>query len=154
MAHIHQINVSDGGVPKLPVERAYVATSGVVGDDQADKVHHGGPDQALCLFSLEVIQLLQLEGHTISPGAAGENLTIEGLDWGDMAERQRYRLGSDLLVETTFPATPCSKNAQWFVDGNFRRISDKAYPGSARWYAKVIEPGEISAGDEVELITA
>jgi MOSC domain-containing protein YiiM len=69
MAHVHQINLSKGGVPKLPVDEAVIDESGVVGDVQADRVHHGHPDQALCLYSLEVIQELQREGHPIGPGS-------------------------------------------------------------------------------------
>jgi len=52
MATVHQINTSDGGVPKLPVPTAEVGLRGVVGDRQADTKYHGSPDQALCLYSL------------------------------------------------------------------------------------------------------
>ena len=55
MAHIHQINVSDGGVPKVPVDRAAVALDGMEGDRQADRKHHDGPDQTLCLYPMKVI---------------------------------------------------------------------------------------------------
>ncbi|HKX74242.1 MAG TPA: MOSC domain-containing protein, partial [Acidimicrobiia bacterium] len=78
---IHQINTSPGGVPKAPIASGEVTVNGMVGDGHNDRVHHGGPDAALCLFSLEVIQEMQREGHPIFPGAAGENLTITGLDW-------------------------------------------------------------------------
>ncbi|MFB3051541.1 MAG: MOSC domain-containing protein, partial [Acidimicrobiia bacterium] len=76
MADIHQINVSDGGVPKTSVDHAMINERGVVGDRQEDTVHHGSPDQALCLYSLEVIERFKAEGHPIEPGFAGENLTI------------------------------------------------------------------------------
>jgi MOSC domain-containing protein YiiM len=78
--HIHQISLSGGGVPKLPVNRRG-GPRGVVGDDQADKRHHGHPEQALCVWSLEVIEALRDEGHPIEPGFAGENITVAGLDW-------------------------------------------------------------------------
>lgn len=149
MAHIHQINISNGGVPKLPVDTAYVTVEGMEGDDQSDKKHHGGPRQTLCLYSLEVIELLQLEGHPIAPGSAGENLTLAGMDWGDLAGGDRFQIGDNLLIEITDPATPCSKNAQWFLDGNIRRISHNAHPGFSRWYAKVLNPGEVTTGDPV-----
>jgi MOSC domain-containing protein YiiM len=152
MSHVHQINVSNGGVPKRPIDRAWIGTDGVEGDYQADRKHHGGPDQTLCLFSLEVIEMLQGEGHPIAPGSAGENLTISGLDWAAMAAGQRFRVGDDLVMEVTDTATPCSKNAQWFVDGNFRRMSDSAYRGSSRWYAKVVSPGIVANLDPVVLL--
>ena len=78
---IFQINISDGGVPKLPVGHAVIDFSGAQGDRQRNLKHHGGPDRALCLFSLERILALQQEGHAIVPGATGENLTVVGLDW-------------------------------------------------------------------------
>lgn len=68
MGRVHQINTSNGGVPKLAVDRAVIDESGVASDEHADKVHHGRPDQALCLYSLEVIETLRSEGHSIAPG--------------------------------------------------------------------------------------
>lgn len=152
MSHVHQINVSNGGVPKLPVDMAGVGINGMEGDDQADKKHHGGPRQTLCLYSLEVIESLQAEGHPIAPGYAGENLTLSGVDWSNLGDGDRYRIGADLIIEITDPATPCSKNASWFLNGNFRRMSDTAYPGFSRWYARVIKPGAVAVGDSVEQI--
>lgn len=154
MAHIHQINVSDGGVPKLPVDRAAVHVDGMEGDRQADRKHHGGPDQTLCLYSLEVIEMLQAEGHPIAPGSAGENLTIAGLDWAAGAPGQRYRIGDVPVIEITDVATPCAKNAQWFADGRFSRMSDTRHPGASRWYAKVLTPGIVAAGDPVLLLNS
>lgn len=149
--HVHQINVSPGGVPKKPVEEARISLAGVAGDSQADRVHHGGPDQKVCLFSLEVIETLNGEGHPIFPGAAGENLTIAGLDWKAVRPGQRLRAG-EAVLEITFPATPCAKNAQWFQDGYFNRINERKYPGASRMYARVVTEGTVRTGDAVELI--
>lgn len=152
MAHIHQINVSNGGVPKLPVTKAKVGVDGMVGDDQADKKHHGGPRQTLCLYSLQVIEALRKEGHPIEPGFAGENITLAGVDWPSIRSGDRFRFGTDLVVEITDPATPCSQNAGWFLNGDFTRMSHTRYPGFSRWYAIVIDPGEIATDDPVELL--
>lgn len=81
---VHQINVSPGGVPKLPVPEAEVMLQGLAGDRQRNRRIHGGPRRALCLYSLEVIDLLRAEGHPIAPGTAGENITISGVDWSDL----------------------------------------------------------------------
>ncbi len=148
---IHQISTSGGGVPKLPVGRARLEVGGVVGDAQADLEHHGGPDQDLCLYSLEVIEALRSEGHPITPGAAGENLTLTGLDWSVMRPGVRLRLGSDAVAEVTWPATPCAKNARWFADGDYRRMSEDLHPGWSRWYARVLVPGDVAPGDPVEI---
>ena len=149
VARLHQINVSDGGVPKLPVSRAVVDEKGLVGDRQQDTRHHGGPDQALCLFSLEVIQRLQEEGHPIEAGHAGENLTIEGLDWAEVVPGTRWRVGTRAEIEITGYTSPCHKNAGWFVEGDYTRMLQSRHPGDSRVYARVLAPGPITQGDEV-----
>lgn len=151
MGEVHQINVSKGGVPKLPVETAVVDDSGVVGDEQADLVHHGRPEQALCLFSLEVIERFRDEGHPISPGSAGENVTVSGIDWAEVVPGVRMRIGP-VQVEITDYATPCSKNAQWFTDRTFTRMDPDRHPGESRVYARIIEGGAIATGDAVVLV--
>lgn len=150
MGQIHQINTSKGGVPKLPIEEAVIDESGVVGDDQADKVHHGSPEQALCLYSLEVIEGMRAEGHYITPGAAGENITVSGLDWGRVVPGISMRLGP-VEIEITGYAAPCAKNAQWFSDGGFSRMHAGKHPGEARVYARVVSGGPVRTGDPVEI---
>lgn len=152
MGSIHQINSSQGGVPKLPLASGVVDHAGLVGDVQADTVNHGRPFQALCLFSLEVINKMQKEGHPIAAGSAGENLTISGLDWARLGQGDRLRIGDEILIEITGPATPCVKNAQWFADGDFLRLSESRHPGEARLYASVINGGPVVTGDEVSLV--
>lgn len=153
MAHVHQINVSDGGVPKLPIESVDIGVDGPSTDRHADTKHHGGPDKAVCIYSREVITQLQKEGHPIFPGAAGENLTISGLEWDQIEIGDRLKIGDDLEVEITYPATPCSKNAEWFVDRNFRRMSHDLHPGYSRMYARVIESGTVTTGDPVQKVS-
>lgn len=151
MGRVHQISTSNGGVPKLAIDSAVVDASGVVGDEQADKVHHGSPDQALCLYSLEVIETLRSEGHSIAPGSAGENITVSGLDWQRVVPGSRMKIGP-VEIEITYYATPCAKNAQWFKDRKFNRMHASKHPGEARVYARVLEGGPIATGDPVELL--
>src|SRR5262245_9457623 len=68
---VEAINISRGGVPKLPVFEAFIAEDGLGGDHQNDSYHHGGPDRAVVVYSLDVIRALQREGHPISAGAVG-----------------------------------------------------------------------------------
>lgn len=151
MGQIHQINKSKGGVPKLPVDVAVVNDSGVIGDEQADKVHHGSPEQALCLYSLEVIEQLQAEGHPIEAGSAGENITVSGLDWSEVVPGTRMTIGP-VEIPVTYFATPCAKNARWFMDGRFTRMHSGKHPGESRVYARVVTGGLIRTGDPVELV--
>ena len=145
---VAQLNVSDGGVPKSPVEVADVGHRGLVGDRQAARQHHGRPLQALCLWSWEVIDALRAEGHPIAAGSAGENVTLSGLDWTTIRPGVRLRIG-EVLADVSAYATPCKKNAQWFADGDFNRMLHDRHPGWSRTYAWVREPGRVRTGDEV-----
>jgi MOSC domain-containing protein YiiM len=148
-----QINVSPGGVPKRPVPWARVTRSGLEGDGHRDTEHHGGPDRALCLFSLEQIEALQAEGHPVEPGTLGENLTVAGLDWAQVQPEDVFRLGDEVLVQITRFTSPCVNVRAAFLDGTFSRVSQKRHPGWSRVYARVLVPGEIAAGDRVERLT-
>ncbi len=146
-----QINVNpDGGVPKHRVSSAVVTVGGVAGDKQRLRRFHGGPTRAVSLYSYEHIEALQAEGHAITPGSTGENLTIGGLDWASLRAGTRLRIGQRLRIEITGYAAPCSNIAGSFKDGVFKRISHKVNPGWSRLYARVLEEGSVSEGDLVE----
>jgi hypothetical protein len=143
------LHLGDGGVPKRAVDAVDVDLAGVVGDRQVTRRHHGAPWQALCLWSEEVVAALAAGGHPIGPGAAGENVTIVGLPWGDVTPGTRLALGSVLCEISSF-AVPCRQNAVWFTDRDFDRIHFRHGPVS-RVYATVLEPGRIDVGDAVVL---
>lgn len=149
VAYIHQINASQGGVPKLPLEQGEVTLNGLVGDRQQHTHVHGGPEKALCLYSLERILALQAEGHPIFPGAVGENVTIAGLDWEKVVPGARLRLGEGVLIEVTRYTTPCSEIAGAFLDQQINRILQDKHPGWSRVYARVLQTGTILPGDRV-----
>lgn len=147
MGHVHQVSVSPGGVPKLAVSEGVVTRLGVVGDGHDDMRHHGGPDRALCLFSLEVIERMQSEGHGMAPGHAGENLTVAGIDWATVVPGSRYRIGDGVEIEITSYTKPCATNARWFSDGDFTRMLQTRFPGESRVYARVLTEGTVRPGD-------
>lgn len=152
MARVHQISISNGGVPKTPISGADVTENGVAGDAQRDKVNHGGPERALCLFSLEVIESFRSEGHPIEPGFAGENLTLSGLDWAEVIPGSRLAIGDEVVAEITSYTAPCANNAAWFKNGDFTRMLQRRHPGESRVYARVARPGRVVVGDEVQLL--
>ena len=137
--------LGDGGVPKGAVDAVEVDFGGVVGDRQGNRVHHGRPWQALCLWSSAVIEHLADAGHPIAPGLAGENVTLTGLSWERVRPGVQLRIG-DVLAEVSSYATPCAKNAAWFRDGDFNVMHERNGP-VARVYATVLEPGTITVGD-------
>ncbi|HZH31854.1 MAG TPA: MOSC domain-containing protein [Pyrinomonadaceae bacterium] len=150
--YIYQLNRSDGGAPKLPVEEAQLTETGLSGDRQRYKVFHGGPQRALCLYSLEVIQALQSEGHPIYPGSTGENVTIAGLDWAQLAPGRRLALGDEVVIELTSYASPCRNIRGSFAGGKFKRISQKERAGASRLYARVIRTGRLAVGQTVRVL--
>jgi MOSC domain-containing protein YiiM len=151
---IVQISVSTAGVPKRAVAEARVGRLGLDGDGHRDTEHHGGPDRAVCLFSLEQLQALQAEGHAVTPGALGENVTVEGMDWSEVAPGTRIRLGADVLLEVTKYTSPCLNIRSAFRGGDYARVSQKRHPGWSRVYARVLEEGVVRPGDEVALVVA
>ena len=148
MAHIFQINTSPGGLPKLPTTKAKVSEL-FVGEDGHTYKGHGGPDAAVCLFSVEVITALQAEGHSVFPGALGENLTITGLDWEKMVVGTRLKVGKEVVLEITSFATPCDKLKPYLND--IMAVSQKDRPGWGRPYCKVLQTGTVKIGDEVDI---
>ena len=150
--HVHQINVSDGGVPKRPLLEAKVTKLGVEGDRQRNLKVHGGPERAVCLFSLELIERLQDEGHSIDAGSSGENLTLTGLKWEKLKPGTQLNIGPDVKLEIASYCAPCELNAQWFRDGEISRIFQKTNPGWSRLYARVLAEGIVRPGDAVEIV--
>lgn len=149
--HVHQINVSDGGVPKLPVWEGKVSERGLDGDRQRNLRFHGGSDRAVCLYSLEIIEQLQEEGHPIDAGSSGENLTLSGLEWELMRPGVRLTIGPEIRLEVTSYTTPCIHNRGWFLNEDFSRISQKVNPGWSRVYARVLQGGVVRPGDAVHV---
>jgi MOSC domain-containing protein YiiM len=145
------VNVSGGGVPKSRVNGAQVSRLGLVGDTQDDTIHHGGPDRAVCVYSLERIRSLQAEGHPIDVGTAGENVTVEGLDWDLVVPGTQMRLGDRVLLEVVSFTNPCKTIKASFIDGKFIRIAQKLHPGWSRVYARVLSEGQIHFGDPVQV---
>ncbi len=147
--HVFQISVSNGGVPKLPRAQVEITQYGITGDRQRNMEVHGGAERALCLYSLERIIALQMEGHPIFPGAIGENLTIAGLGWDHFGPGSRFQVGDDVLIEITSYTAPCVNIAGAFINQAIERVAQKQYPGWSRLYAKVIQEGGVKVGDRV-----
>ena len=152
-ARVAQLNVSPGGVPKRPVERAYLGPEGLQGDAHNDRVAHGGPLRALCLYALERIGGLQSEGHPVQPGWLGENLTTSGLDWDAVRPGTRLRIGQ-ALVEITRYTSPCRNIRGSFSDGDYSRVAEPRHPGWSRVYARVLTAGQVAQGDPIEIVAA
>jgi MOSC domain-containing protein YiiM len=144
------LHVSKGGVPKKPISTAHIGFGGLDGDTQNARQHHGRPWQALCIWSVETIDRLRAEGHPISLGAAGENITLAGIDFTEATCGAQLICG-DMIAEFTLTALPCAKNQRWFLGGQFNRMHHAVEPGVSRVYAAVVRPGTVTVGDEITL---
>ena len=137
------------GIDKQPVERAFVGRLGLSGDTIADEMHHGGPDQAVYLYSRADYAWWEAElGVPLAPGTFGENLTVSGLG-EEPRPGDRLRIGGAVL-ELTAPRVPCAVFADRMGERAWvKRFRAAGRPGA---YARVLEEGEVEAGDAVELI--
>lgn len=165
MAHVLSVNVgrprtvSTGtrtvttAIWKSPVAgRLAVRGVNLAGDDQADRSLHGGPDKAVYAYAMEEIRNWQAElGRELGSAPFGENLTTEGLDVSGALVGERWRVGTTLL-EVVQPRLPCFKLGLRMGDPSFvRRFAQASRPGA---YLRIVEEGELGAGDPIEVDAA
>ena len=139
------IQASTSSVPKTSIASGVVNYDGLEGDRQMARTHHGRPWQALCIWSDEVINMHATNGHPITRGSAGENITLSQLDWSKVRPGATLEFGS-VKTQVTGYAIPCKKNARWFSDGDYQRLSHEQGAVS-RVYCLVTQPGEVTIGD-------
>ena len=132
-------------------ERVELDFEGFAGDRVGDPELHGGPDKAVCCFPTEHLARLAEWMHidSLPEGAVGENLSLTGLLETDAHIGDIMRVGSATL-QVSQPRGPCFKlAARWGVTNLPAKLSADCASG---FYFRVLEPGAIAAGDELELI--
>jgi MOSC domain-containing protein YiiM len=142
--------IVETGIWKEPVEgRLAVRGVNIEGDGQADLSVHGGPNKAIYAYAIEETRTWEEElGRQLGPGAFGENLTTEGVDVSGAVLGERWRVGTTLL-EVVQPRLPCFKLGLRMGDPTFVRTFARASrPGA---YLKILEEGELGAGDAIEV---
>lgn len=135
---------------KAPIEgRVTVRGVNVAGDDQADRDVHGGPDKAVYAYAREDSEWWERElGRALEHGNFGENLTISGIDVTAAVVGERWEVGSTVL-EVAQPRIPCWKLGARMADPSFPvHFAAAGRPGA---YLRIIEEGEIGAGDEIRV---
>ncbi len=141
----------DGPVMVTPARAKGLGMVGLAGDRVYDVLNHGGPDQAVYAYAREDLDFWEAElGRPLGNGVFGENLTTEGSDVNGALIGERWRVGPDVILEASCPRIPCGTFQGWLAQaGWIKRFTQAARPGS---YFRVIEPGEIRAGDHIEIV--
>ena len=155
-----QLSTSPGGMPKRPVLQTQVTPLGFIGDGHRNMKVHGGPDKAILIVTMEGIEELKAAGFDLYPGALGENVTTEGLDRRTVRFGQRYRLGSDVIVEITTLRRPCinlepySPYLGHAIYDKQCKAGDATSPlwGLGGFYARISRPGALYPGAPVILL--
>ncbi len=130
--------------------RVVVRGVNVAGDMQSDPRHHGGPEKAVYAYGCADFEWWAEElGRSLEPGAFGENLTVRGIAVSKAVVGERWRVGT-VVLEVAQPRIPCFKLGIRMGDPHFvRRFARAHRPGA---YLRIVEEGELAAGDPVQVI--
>jgi MOSC domain-containing protein YiiM len=156
---ILQVNISPGGLPKRAIPEGFIGSLGIEGDRHAHPQVHGGPRQAILIIASETVEELKERGYPLFYGAMGENLTTRGLAIRDIRIGDQIRAGR-ALIEITKPRGPCSAldvygdNLKAEVYDAKVKARDYTSPrwGMSGFYASVVEPGPVRAGDAISVV--
>jgi MOSC domain-containing protein YiiM len=128
-----------------------VGALGLAGDEQADKVDHGGVDQALYVYAREDLDWwTELLSRELTSGNFGENITTVGIDVSAALIGETWRLGT-AVVQITSPRIPCVTFQSWLDEPHWvKRFAAAGRPGA---YLRILEEGVVQAGDDLEVLS-
>jgi MOSC domain-containing protein YiiM len=145
-------------IDKHPVAgRVRLGETGLDGDEQAEPKHHGTPEKALHHYPFDHYAVWRGEwddrlgaaglARLAACGAFGENISTLGMTEANVCVGDVYRIGA-AIVQISQPRQPCWKlNLRFACDDMSRRVQQTLRTG---WYYRVLEGGEIGAGDRIE----
>jgi MOSC domain-containing protein YiiM len=139
------------GICKRPVAGAvFLSKQGFEGDGVGDRMHHGGKDKAVCVYSLDHYPYWESKlGITMPTAAFGENLSVAGMHENDVCIGDVYRIGT-AEVQVSQPRQPCGTLAARVGRTDFvKMVVDLGRTG---FYYKVLMEGMVQAGDAIALI--
>ncbi len=142
LPRIASINISSGGIPKLPVPAIRLTVAGLEGDGH-NHAKHSTPLQAVCIQDLEKLEELSQNGYVLRPGQSGENLTVENLHVNSLPLGTILELSGGVILEISKVRKPC-----YVMDAIHPRLKTDAL-GRHGMYAKVITEGILSVGEAI-----
>jgi MOSC domain-containing protein YiiM len=143
--------VWESAIVKAPVTGTVaLGKENLLGDRQANRKYHGGPDKAVCVYCAEHYPSWQEElGLDLPFGAFGENFTIAGLTEGDLCCGDVLAVGTALL-QISQPRQPCANiTRRWGRPELPRRMEETGQTG---FYLRAVRTGDIEAGQEMHVV--
>jgi MOSC domain-containing protein YiiM len=155
-----QLSTSTGGAPKKTISEAKIKIPGLEGDHNRCRARKGDPEnlRAVLLYPIEYIEWLKSLGFPVYPGALGENITTQGIDFRQLRFGDKLKVG-EVLLEISKTRTPCNGiggfGGQKLLDTIWEPEA-KHNPSSIKWsysgfFAKVLNESTIKKGDSIEL---
>lgn len=145
MGELLAVNISKGGIPKLPIERGDVTEAGLVGDGQAH-AKHSKLSRALSILDIAEIDWLKSKGYAVGPGALGENLTVRHVIAEDVQIGTRLLFSGGVEIEVTEIRKPCFVLDS--VDITLKEVS----VGRIGWMARVVKTGRLTPGEGITVV--
>lgn len=139
-------------IDKRPVAgRVAIGPFGLAGDENADKAHHGGAEQAVYVYAREDLDWwTERLGRELPDGIFGENVTTAGIDVSAAPIGQTWRMGT-VVVQVTAPRVPCVTFKSWLNEPHWvKRFAAAGRPGA---YLRVLTPGVVQAGDDLTVVS-
>jgi MOSC domain-containing protein YiiM len=147
VALVQSINVSSGGIPKLPLPSCATTAIGLQGDGR-EHSKHATLGRAVSLFDIEIMRQLNTEGYNLVPGAIGENITVEGLAVQELEDGDCLHFSGGVVIELTEARKPC------FVLDPLGVTLKKDIVGRCGYLAKVLTEGTFTIGDTIVVTKA
>jgi len=138
------INISKGGIPKLPVKFVNITEKGLEGDGHNHEKHYR-LNQAVCIQDIEKLEELSAKGYPLSPGASGENLTVRGLSVNSLSIGTVLEFSGGVVLEITRVRPTC-----YVMDQIHPKLKEDA-DGCHGMYAKVVKEGRLKIGERIDI---
>ncbi len=136
------VQISPGGIPKMPVEEAVVGRMGIEGDGR-DHAKHWKEERAISIQDLELIEQIRGDGYDVAPGVMGENLTVKDLHVQTLIPGTKLHFSGGLVLELTGPRKPC-----FVLDTIDEKLKDDVI-NRIGYMARVVQEHTIRPGETV-----
>ena len=139
------INISNGGIPKWPINQARITFAGLYGDGHNHAKHYR-PEQAVSLQDIEKLAELRHEGYLLQCGSTGENIDVCGLNVNQLPLGTLLNFSGGVCLEISKVRHPC-----YVLDAINPQLKE-AIVGRCGMYARVLKEGWLCTGETIEIV--